>query len=96
MNSALTPEAIARICEHMNDDHADAVARYAIVYGKCADALGARIDAFDSRGMDLDVTTAEGNRMIHVAFDREITDAQDARATLIAMAQEPARSERPA
>jgi putative heme iron utilization protein len=90
MARPLTPEAIAKICAHMNDDHSDSLALYAKVFGKCEGALAARLRAFDADGMDLDVETAEGARRTRILFDHAIRDADDARVTLIAMAREAA------
>jgi putative heme iron utilization protein len=90
MARTLTPEVIAQICEHMNDDHADSLALYAKVFGKCEGALAARLRAFDADGMDLDVETAAGERPTRILFDHAVRDADDARVTLIAMAREAA------
>ena len=85
--SELTHDAIAGICDHMNDDHAEAIARYATTFGGVADARSARIAALDPNGMDLAVETASGMRNVRVTFDHTLADAADARETLIAMAR---------
>ncbi len=90
MARALTPEVVAQICAHMNDDHADSLALYAKVFGKCEGVAAARLRAFDANGMDLEVDTAQGERPTRIAFDHAVRDADDARATLIAMAREAA------
>ena len=74
----------------MNDDHADSVALYAKVFGKCERVASARLRAFDANGMDLDVETGEGERSARILFDHAVRDADDARVTLIAMAREAA------
>ncbi len=75
------------ICEHMNDDHADAVSAYARTFGNIADVQSARLLSLDALGMDIDVDSAAGRATVRVAFDHEIRDADDARDTLIAMAK---------
>jgi putative heme iron utilization protein len=90
MARPLTPDVIAQICEHMNDDHSDSLVLYAKVFGKCDGALGARLRAFDADGIDLDVETGDGERRTRILFDHAVQDADDARVTLIAMAREAA------
>jgi putative heme iron utilization protein len=90
MARALTPEVVAQICTHMNDDHADSLALYAKVFGKCERVAAARLRMFDANGMDLDVDTGDGERRARIAFDHVVLDADDARMTLIAMAREAA------
>jgi putative heme iron utilization protein len=87
MARPLDAAAIATICEHMNDDHADAIAGYARVFGNIGDALGARMTGLDASGMDLEVETAAGPRTARIAFDHTLQDADDAHQTLIRMAR---------
>ena len=87
MARPLTSDAVAKICEHMNDDHADAVARYAEVFGRCTNVEAARLRGFDADGMDLDVVTGGETRATRIAFDHALADADDARETFIAMAR---------
>lgn len=90
MASALTPDVVAKICEHMNDDHADSVAHYAEVFGKCTNVETARLRGFDADGMDLEVVTSGGAQTTRISFDHAIRDSDDARDTLIAMARQTA------
>ena len=82
----LTPEACALICSHMNDDHADAIAAYARVYGKRDEVTSARMRSMTALSMNLDVHTSRGEETCTVLFDHTLTSADDARDTLIAMA----------
>ena len=94
MTNSFSPEISDRICAHMNDDHADAVALYARVFGGAADAIAARMDKIDAQGMDLTVQTAGDAIPVRVAFDHELKDAEDAHHTLIDMVKQ-ARKQAP-
>lgn len=84
----LPSDVVSRICTHMNDDHADAVAGYARHFARCSDVASARIVALDAYGMDLDVAGTAGNVTVRIAFDHPLRDGEDARRTLVAMAQQ--------
>ena len=51
----LTPDVSARICAHMNDDHADAVVAYARHYGGVSAPVQARMLEVQSDAMLLEV-----------------------------------------
>jgi len=87
MGRPLDADAIAMICDHMNEDHADAVVGYARVFGNRADARSARLITFDATGMDIEVKTAAESISLRIPFGHELQDADDARDTLIAMAK---------
>ena len=76
------------ICEHMNEDHGDALVAYARALGGLSDVRHARMIALDALGMDLSVETGSGPRTVRIPFDHRLADADDARQTLIAMARE--------
>ncbi len=77
----LTPDVSARICAHMNDDHADAVLAYACHYGGVATPSAARMLAVTAEAMELEVD----GQSIQIPFDHALTDSEDAHKTLIAM-----------
>lgn len=87
MESTLTPEAGDAICRHMNDDHSDAVAAYARVYGQVAGVQSATMTSMTGSAMELAVETAAGPVVARIAFDHVLADGADARDTLIAMAR---------
>jgi putative heme iron utilization protein len=87
MQTGLSSETAEQIRRHMNDDHADAVAGYARTFTAIADVTAAEIIELDAHGMRLAVTTKSGCETAHVPFDHALTGTDDARATLIAMAQ---------
>ncbi|MCP9846071.1 MULTISPECIES: DUF2470 domain-containing protein [unclassified Synechococcus] len=77
----LTSAVSARICAHMNNDHAEAVLAYARHYGGVADAQAAHMLQVLPEAMELDVDGAT----ISVPFDHPLTDSEDAHRTLVAM-----------
>ncbi len=88
MADPITPQVSDRICKHMNEDHADAVAIYAQTYGGVPHAASAQMLAIDPRGMDLAVQAADDNLNVRVPFERELQDSEDAHQTLIAMVRQ--------
>lgn len=85
MSDALTPAVSQRICNHMNQDHGEAVAVYAQVYGDTPDAASAEMKSIDSQGMDL-IAQVDGTTVpVRVEFDHSLQDSEDAHQTLIAM-----------
>jgi hypothetical protein len=68
--------------EHMNADHADAVAAYCAARG-VADAAGARMVGVDPDGFDV----RAGDVILRFDFDAPVTTGADLRRTLAALAQ---------
>lgn len=83
MSGAITPEISDRICQHMNQDHLDAVLLYAKIYGQVPTATNAEMISIDSQGMDLQVETDGQNISKRIEFDHTLVDAEDAHHTLI-------------
>jgi heme iron utilization protein len=77
-DAAALAEAEARIVQHMNEDHADAVVLYATrLLGRTGE--GWRLTGVDPEGADLRL---EG-QVARLAFDRPIHDAEGARQELV-------------
>ena len=85
MAEAITPTVSARICKHMNDDHADAVLLYAQAFGNATTATAATMKAIDTTGMDLDATIDGQSTPVRVSFERPLADAKDAHHVLVEM-----------
>ncbi len=84
----------AAIVEHMNRDHADALALLArVLAGEAAEQ--ASLLEVDRLGMKLGLSSAGRLWTTRVAFPREVTTAEDARAVLIEMVRG-CRAPRPA
>jgi putative heme iron utilization protein len=77
-DAAALAEAEARIVQHMNEDHADAVELYATrLLGRTGE--GWRLTGVDPEGADL---RREG-QVARLAFDRPVHDAEGARQELV-------------
>jgi len=70
--------------EHMNGDHADAIANYASHFGKARGDEGWVMTGIDADGFDL----AAGDRVLRIFFEKPLADAPDMHKTLVAMAIE--------
>ena len=88
MADPLTPAVSDRICKHMNEDHASAIALYAQVFGQQPDVTAAQMQAIDSTGMDLMVETNGNSQTIRIEFEQPLKDSEDAHQVLIAMAKQ--------
>lgn len=92
MADLLTPAISDRICKHMNEDHAEAIALYAQVFGQRPDTETAQMLAIDPQGMDLSIQHQGQSETIRITFDHTLQDSEDAHQTLIAMVRQ-ARSQ---
>jgi putative heme iron utilization protein len=88
MSELITPAISDRICQHMNEDHGEAVALYAKVFGNTPQAESATMVSIDPQGMNLDVRVASETVPVRVQFDRPLKDAEDAHHTLIDMVKQ--------
>ena len=88
MADPLTPAISDRICKHMNEDHASAIALYAQVFGQQTDVTTAQMQAIDPTGMDLIVETNGKSETIRITFEHPLKDSEDAHQVLIAMAKQ--------
>ncbi|MGF1536463.1 MAG: DUF2470 domain-containing protein [Elainellaceae cyanobacterium] len=84
MADPITKPVSDRICNHMNEDHADAVLLYAKANG-VDDAIAAQLTKVEPQSMSLLVQTEEKTLPLQIAFDHELEDSEDAHQTLIAM-----------
>lgn len=83
MAAAISPDVSARICRHMNEDHADAVLLYAQVLGQTPRATAATLVALDLEGMDLHAEVDGTSVPLRIPFDPPLSDAGAAHHTLI-------------
>lgn len=84
MSEPLSPAVSARICNHMNEDHADALVLYVQAYGGVT-ASSAQMVAIDPEGMDLNAEVNGESVPVRIKFAQELTSAEDAHQVLIAM-----------
>ena len=88
MSEQFSPEVSDRICKHMNEDHADAVAIYAQTYGNSPDTEAAQMLSIDTQGMNLMAQINGASVPVRIEFDHVLKDAEDAHHTLIAMVKQ--------
>jgi len=92
MGDPLTPQVSERICKHMNEDHADAIALYARVFGQVEGVTQARMQAIDPEGMDLRVQVTGPYKRCGSASTTPSRDSEDAHQTLISHGEAGSRS----
>lgn len=85
MSDPITPAISDRICQHMNEDHAEAIVLYAKVFGNTPNAQSAQMSSIDPQGMNLAVQINGETVPIRVEFDHTLKDSEDAHHTLIDM-----------
>ncbi|HBB32253.1 MAG TPA: heme iron utilization protein [Cyanobacteria bacterium UBA8803] len=88
MSEQFSTEVSDRICKHMNDDHADAVALYAKTFGNSPDTEAAQMVSIDAQGMNLMAQLNGTSVPLRIEFDHVLKDAEDAHQTLIAMVKQ--------
>jgi putative heme iron utilization protein len=85
MTDPFSHEISERICKHMNEDHADAVALYARIFGNSPDAEEAQMLSIDAQGMNLVAHIKSESIPLRIEFDHILKDSEDAHHTLIDM-----------
>ena len=85
MSEEFSTQVSDRICKHMNDDHAEAVAFYAKAYGDLEDATAAKMLSIDAEGMNLQAQANGEEVPVRIKFDHTLKNAEDAHHTLIDM-----------
>ena len=88
MSEAITPAISDRICQHMNEDHSDAIVMYAQIFGNAPQTESATMDSIDPQGMNISAQIAGETVPVRVEFDHTLKDAKDAHHTLVAMIQQ--------
>lgn len=94
MSEPITPAISDRICKHMNEDHAEAIALYAQTFGNTPEAKAATMAAIDPKGMDLNAQVDGETVPVRIEFERELKDAEDAHHTLIEMVKQSRQAKR--
>ena len=88
MSENFSSEISSRICNHMNEDHAEAVVLYAKAFGNVTNVTAAQMLAIDAQGMDLTAQVNGENVPVRIQFDHVLADAEDAHHTLIGMVKQ--------
>ncbi len=92
MSDKITPEISDRICKHMNEDHAEAIALYAKVFGDSPETETATMVSIDPQGMNLTAQIKGESIPIRITFERTLADAEDAHQMLIGMVRQARKS----
>jgi putative heme iron utilization protein len=85
MSDSFSAEVSQRICQHMNDDHSDAIVLYAKAFGGVAKATSAEMLSIDAEGMNLEAQADGATLPLRIQFEPALQDAEDAHHRLIAM-----------
>jgi len=85
MSEPITPAISDRICQHMNQDHQDALLLYAKFFGNAQSAQKAVMQSITPQSMKLLINGEANPQEIVIPFDHELADAEDAHQTLIKM-----------
>ena len=88
MSDVITPAVSDRICQHMNEDHAEAIVLYAKVFGDSPEAETATMDSIDPQGMNLTANIKGETVPVRIEFNHTLQDSEDAHQTLIAMVKQ--------
>jgi putative heme iron utilization protein len=88
MADPITPAISDRICQHMNEDHSDAIKLYAQVFGNLPETETATMLSVDPQGMNLAVKIQDDSLPIRIEFDHVLQDSEDAHHTLIEMVKQ--------
>ena len=88
MSDTFSPEISSRICNHMNQDHTDAIVLYAQAFASVTNATTASMVSIDAKGMDLIAQVNGESVPVRIQFDHVLVDAEDAHQTLIAMVKQ--------
>jgi putative heme iron utilization protein len=83
MSDPFSVEVSDRICKHMNEDHADAVALYARTFGNSPATEVAQMLSIDAGGMNLLAQVKGESVPLRIEFDHVLKDSEDAHHTLI-------------
>lgn len=83
----ITPEVVARIAGHMNEDHADSVLMYVQHYAARKDAQSAVLVNIDHEGMDIDTVFPGGSEIVRVPFEKPLAGPSDAHLVLVEMSK---------
>ena len=73
------------IIEHMNDDHSDSMVLYCKAMSKATDTSSAVMTQIDRYGFEMSANTSEGPRPIRLAFNKEVSNSDEARKELVSL-----------
>ena len=77
----INKETSKRICNHMNNDHQDAINAYAKYYGKIKTFRSAKMIKLSPESIQLKID----EKTVDIKFDHILQDCSDAHQTLVKM-----------
>jgi putative heme iron utilization protein len=80
-----TPEVVAQIARHMNDDHADDNVLIVRGLGGIEAASAARMSSMDADGMDFDATVNGIAVPVRIPFSEHLTERRQVRLEAVSM-----------
>ncbi len=80
-----TPEVIAAVTRHMNDDHAADNVVIVQALGGVPDATAATMTGCDATGISFEATTPDGARSTTIAWSGPVTERPQIRTEVAAM-----------
>lgn len=80
-----TPEVVAAVTRHMNDDHAADNVVIVRALGGVSDATAATMTTCDAAGITFDVTSPAGVAPVTIAWSSPVTERPQIRAEVAAM-----------
>jgi putative heme iron utilization protein len=85
-NSNIDPIAshAEMICDHMNEDHADALLMYAAAFAE-TQAESSRMISVDSRGFDMIALAGGAHKHLRMDFQSPVTTTEEVRAVMVDM-----------
>ncbi len=85
MTDPFTPDVVAQIARHMNDDHADDNVLIVRGLGGAPAATAARMSGMDPDGMDFEATVNGIAVPIRIPFPERLTERRQVRAEAVRM-----------
>ena len=83
-----TPEVVAQIARHMNDDHAEDNVLIVRGLGGIEAASAARMSGMDADGMDFDATVNGIAVPVRIPFSERLTERRQVRGEAVRMYQQ--------
>jgi putative heme iron utilization protein len=83
-----TPEVVAQIARHMNDDHAEDNVLIVRGLGGIGTASAARMSSLDEDGMDFEATVDGIAVPVRIPFSERLTERRQVRGEAVRMYQE--------
>ena len=77
----INKESSIRICNHMNQDHPEAIKAYAKYYGKIKTFESAKMICLSPESIEIKVD----DQTLNIKFDHILQDCSDAHQTLVSM-----------